>query len=206
MQILEFDSLPSTQIYLATQIKSGHLKPPICVWAKKQSAGIGSRGQVWESVNEALTFSFACVMDTNTPKQSLSLYFGYLFKQTLHALGHQEVWLKWPNDLYVGEAKVGGVMSQIYKDMVICGIGLNICADQHAALAVCAKEALQAFLERIETAPKWAEVFKAYKQDFERTHSGQFFKHESGLISLSTAKMHPDGGLEIAGQVYHALR
>ncbi|BEG56856.1 Biotin--protein ligase BirA [Helicobacter sp. NHP21005] len=206
MQVLEFESLPSTQIYLVEQVKSGYLKPPICVWAKKQSAGIGSRGQVWESVDEALTFSFACMVDTNIPKQSLSLYFGYLFKQTLHTLGHTEVWLKWPNDLYVGQAKVGGVMSQIHKDMVICGIGLNICASQHAALSVCAKEVLQAFLERIETAPKWADIFKAYKKDFKHTHSRQFFKHESGLIPLSQATMRPDGGLEIAGQVYYSRR
>ncbi|BCZ18630.1 Biotin--protein ligase BirA [Helicobacter sp. NHP19-012] len=206
MQVLEFESLPSTQIYLVEQIRAKSLTPPICVWAKQQSAGIGSRGQVWESVEEALTFSFACTIDTSTPKQSLSLYFGYLFKQTLHGLGHKEVWLKWPNDLYVGEAKVGGVMSQIHKDIVICGIGLNICTDKYAALAVCAKEVLQAFLKGLEHPPTWAKIFKAYKIDFERTHSKQFFKHESGLIPLSQATMRPDGGLEIEGQVYYSQR
>ncbi|WP_104707534.1 biotin--[acetyl-CoA-carboxylase] ligase [Helicobacter ailurogastricus] len=206
MQVLEFASLPSTQIYLVEQIKNARLKPPICVWAKAQSAGVGSRGQVWESVDEALTFSFALLMDRNTPQQSFSLYFGYLFKQALHALGQKEVWLKWPNDLYVKEAKVGGVMSQIHKDIVICGIGLNIRAHQHAALSVCAKEVLQTFLAQVQNAPTWADVFQNYTRDFERTHTKQFFKHPSGLIPLSCAKMRPDGGLEIAGQVYYSNR
>ncbi|BDQ27640.1 biotin--[acetyl-CoA-carboxylase] ligase [Helicobacter heilmannii] len=206
MQILEFGSLPSTQVYLAEQIRNKSLKSPICVWAHKQSAGIGSRGQAWESVDKALTFSFALNIDTHIPKQSLSLYFGYLFKQALHSLGHTEVWLKWPNDLYVGDAKVGGVMSQIYKDIVICGIGLNIHARAHASVALPPKEALHAFLESLQPPPTWADIFKAYKIDFERTNSGQFFKHESGLIPLSQATMRSDGGLEIAGQVYYSRR
>ena len=43
-----FDSLPSTQTYLLEKLKSNELKAPILIVAKNQSAGIGSRGNIWE--------------------------------------------------------------------------------------------------------------------------------------------------------------
>ncbi|MGL2694058.1 biotin--[acetyl-CoA-carboxylase] ligase, partial [Helicobacter pylori] len=43
-----FESLPSTQTYLLEKLKSNELKAPVLVLAKNQSAGIGSRGNIWE--------------------------------------------------------------------------------------------------------------------------------------------------------------
>lgn len=42
-----------------------------------------------------------------------------------------DIWLKWPNDLFVGERKLGGVLTEAAiddgeLDAIICGLGLNI--------------------------------------------------------------------------------
>jgi BirA family biotin operon repressor/biotin-[acetyl-CoA-carboxylase] ligase len=42
-----------------------------------------------------------------------------------------DVWLKWPNDLFVGERKLGGLLTEAAIDdgemsAIICGLGLNI--------------------------------------------------------------------------------
>ncbi|WP_416860389.1 biotin--[acetyl-CoA-carboxylase] ligase [Helicobacter ganmani] len=128
MQILEFDCIESTQIFLNEGIRKGELKPPIMVVAKRQSGGIGSRGNLWENVKEGLYFSFALPMETlpqDLPLESTSIYMGFIFKEVLQEEGSR-VWLKWPNDLYIGKQKVGGVLCARLRDVMICGIGLNL--------------------------------------------------------------------------------
>lgn len=88
-------------------IRKGELKPPIMVVAKRQSGGIGSRGNLWENVKEGLYFSFALPMETlpqDLPLESTSIYMGFIFKEVLQEEGSR-VWLKWPNDLYIGKQK-----------------------------------------------------------------------------------------------------
>ncbi|WP_104685859.1 biotin--[acetyl-CoA-carboxylase] ligase [Helicobacter suis] len=206
MKILYFKTLPSTQLYLVEQIKKGGLNAPVCVWARYQSAGVGSRAQKWESVKRALTFSFAWEVYAGVPMQSWSLYFGYLFKEGLHDLGKSEVWLKWPNDLYKERNKIGGVMTQIYHNTLICGIGLNLESKRYGALDVCPEIALYTFLEKLETKPSWQDIYSAYCQDFTHNHQNQFFKHGNDRISLQQAQILEDGGLLIAGNIYHANR
>lgn len=36
------------------------------------------------------------------------------------------VWLKWPNDVLVGDLKVAGILSEVSGDAVVVGIGLNV--------------------------------------------------------------------------------
>ena len=54
MQVLHFECLESTQLYLNQQIRTQTLSAPVIVIADKQSRGIGSRGNVWENVKEGL--------------------------------------------------------------------------------------------------------------------------------------------------------
>ncbi len=133
-----FDSLPSTQTYLLEKLKSNELKAPVLVLAKNQSAGIGSRGNIWESVESALTFSLALNasdLPKDLPMQASALYLGFLFKEVLKELGSQ-TWLKWPNDLYLGGQKIGGVLVNVYKGMRVCGIGVNRVSTKWACLDI----------------------------------------------------------------------
>ncbi|WP_235853063.1 biotin--[acetyl-CoA-carboxylase] ligase [Helicobacter labacensis] len=207
MEIITFESLPSTQLYLVAQLKTGALKSPVCVVAKTQSAGVGSRGCRWEQVEEALSFSFALPLEklpSDVPKQSWSVYFGYLFKESLQ---NAQVWLKWPNDLYKGEAKIGGVMSQIVRASIVCGIGLNLKARRYSALEGVDKDALlERFLARVQEGIAWAKVLQAYRLEFSQHHRSVFFHHAGAKIPLSDALVLEDGGLQIGEKVYYGAR
>ncbi|WP_104696073.1 biotin--[acetyl-CoA-carboxylase] ligase [Helicobacter salomonis] len=206
MRILSFEHLPSTQVYLAEQIRQNTIALPICVVAKVQSAGVGSRGCAWEQVEEGLTFSFAMKIRTlphDVPKQSWSVYFGFLFKESLD---NARVWLKWPNDLYLGGDKIGGVMSQMMRDTLICGIGLNLRAERYGALGIVDKDALlQRFLARVQERIGWSEVLEAYRLEFKAHHHG-FFHHGGLKVPLRDAVILEDGGLQIGEQVYYGAR
>lgn len=207
VRICYFKTLPSTQLYLVQQVKDRALNLPVCVVAENQSAGVGSRGQVWERVEKALTFSFAFELGAladGVPRQSWSVYFGYLFKESLH---NNQVWLKWPNDLYKANAKIGGVMTQIYQNVVICGIGLNLQARQHGALGgVDPEKLLHGFFATLESKPSWQSVLEAYRLEFQMNHSDLYFKQGGVQVFFRDALLLEDGGLQIAGKKYYGCR
>ena len=90
--------------------------------------GVGSRNNSWVSQKGNLFLSFALPL-SNLPQdlklESASIYFSYLLKETLEDLG-SKVFLKWPNDLYLNEEKIGGMITNIVNDVIVCGVGLNL--------------------------------------------------------------------------------
>ena len=59
MEILYLDEVTSTQTWLIEQIKKNKLTPPVAVYAKKQTLGVGSRGNSWIGEDGNLFLSFA---------------------------------------------------------------------------------------------------------------------------------------------------
>lgn len=204
-----FDSLPSTQTYLLEKLKNNELKAPILVLAKKQSAGIGSRGNIWEGVKSALTFSLALNasdLPKDLPMQANALYLGFLFKEVLKELGSQ-TWLKWPNDLYLGGQKIGGVLVNIYKDMRVCGIGVNRVSTKWACLDIGISDdwIIEGFLKKIEENLFWGEVLSKYALEFHRSNSFSFHNDWGEAVSLKDAELLEDGRVCIKGKIYDRM-
>ncbi|MDU9773818.1 biotin--[acetyl-CoA-carboxylase] ligase [Helicobacter pylori] len=204
-----FDSLPSTQTYLLEKLKSNELKAPVLVLAKNQSAGIGSRGNIWEGTKSALTFSLALNasdLPKDLPVQANALYLGFLFKEVLKELGSQ-TWLKWPNDLYLGDQKIGGVLVNAYKDMRVCGIGVNRVSTKWACLDIGASDDLiiEGFLKKIEENLFWGEVLSKYALEFHRNDSCSFHNDWGEAMSLKDAELLEDGRICIKGKIYDRM-
>ncbi|AAD06648.1 biotin--[acetyl-CoA-carboxylase] ligase [Helicobacter pylori] len=204
-----FDSLPSTQTYLLEKLKSNKLKAPVLVLAKNQSAGIGSRGNIWEIVESALTFSLALNasdLPKDLPMQASALYLGFLFKEVLKELGSQ-TWLKWPNDLYLGDQKIGGVMVNVYKGMRVCGIGVNRVSTKWACLDIGASDdwIIESFLKKIEENLFWGEVLSKYALEFHRSNSFNFHNDWGEAVSLKDAELLEDGRICIKGKIYDRM-
>ncbi|WQW13195.1 biotin--[acetyl-CoA-carboxylase] ligase [Helicobacter pylori] len=204
-----FESLPSTQIYLLEKLKSNELKVPVLVLAKNQSAGIGSRGNIWEGVESALTFSLALNasdLPKDLPMQASALYLGFLFKEVLKELGSQ-TWLKWPNDLYLGGQKIGGVLVNIYKGMRVCGIGVNRVSTKWACLDIGASDnwIIEGFLKKIEENLFWGEVLSKYALEFHRSNSFNFHNDWGEAVSLKDAELLEDGRICIKGKIYDRM-
>ena len=95
------------------------------VVADHQTAGRGRHDRTWEAPSgTALLVSF--VLPRNT---LLSLAAGVAAAQ---ACG-PSVRLKWPNDLLVGERKLGGILVEATADRAVCGIGINLTAAPEGA-------------------------------------------------------------------------
>ena len=75
------------------------------------------------------SFSLFVVSKDNLPKdlplQSASIYFTYILKDILQKSG-SKLFLKWPNDFYIKNRKIGGAITSTNKELLFCGIGLNL--------------------------------------------------------------------------------
>lgn len=122
--------MESTQLFLKEQNKE------MLVIAKEQAKGIGSRGNKWEKVECGLYFSFSLNLKL-LPKdlliQSTSIYFGVLFLELFRKF-NSNIWLKWPNDFYIENQKIGGIVSNVKTHFLIVGIGLNILDSTFASM------------------------------------------------------------------------
>lgn len=122
-------TLPSTNTALMERARAGRAEP-IALVAEKQSAGRGRLGRQWLSDADdtgvaSLTFSIGLPL---TPKDwsGLSLAVGLAVAQSLHP----DIALKWPNDLWLRERKLGGILIETASmgalRYAVIGIGINI--------------------------------------------------------------------------------
>ena len=98
----------------------------------RQTAGRGSRGRHWSASPEAsLTFSLLWDFDCGLAGLSgLSLGVGLAVVRALGACAVTGVTLKWPNDILIDDAKLGGILVELSGDAeqarAVVGIGLNL--------------------------------------------------------------------------------
>jgi BirA family biotin operon repressor/biotin-[acetyl-CoA-carboxylase] ligase len=98
--------------------------------AEQQTAGRGRLSRAWTSPARAgLTFS-VLLRPTFPPATWgwLPLLTGLAVATPLGRLSGLDVHLKWPNDVLVGERKLGGILTEVADDgaAVVAGIGLNV--------------------------------------------------------------------------------
>jgi BirA family biotin operon repressor/biotin-[acetyl-CoA-carboxylase] ligase len=184
LEILCFDTLDSTQIYLLEELKNKKLNLPVCVTAKEQIAGIGSRENSWEGGEGNLFFSFAVSLDDlpkDLPLSSASIYFSYIMREVIFNY-ESTIWLKWPNDLYQDAYKIGGTITKKIDNIFLCGMGINLQKNSNGfkALNLNVKPIilLEEYLDALEKYPTWKQIFSQYRIEFER--SREFFTHIDG--------------------------
>ena len=211
MEINWFKHLPSTHKYLIENVKNAKIVAPVAIGVDFQSDGVGSRGNTWEGDEGNLYFSF-CVEEKHLPKdlklESISIYFSYILKEVLSELG-SKTWIKWPNDFYIKNTKIGGVITTKIRDTIIGSIGLNIL---HAPepfgvldIDITPQKLVELFLEKLSQKISWKNVFSKYKIDFQ--NSLDFTFHLDGKKkSLADAKLLDDGSIEVENKRVYSLR
>jgi BirA family biotin operon repressor/biotin-[acetyl-CoA-carboxylase] ligase len=86
-------------------------------------------GRAWVAPpRAALTFSLLVRPRTVPPARRgwLPLLAGVAVASAVHAVASVDARLKWPNDVLVGPAKLGGILAEAAGDAVVVGIGLNV--------------------------------------------------------------------------------
>lgn len=211
LEILFLNSVESTHIYLKDYIKQNTYKNPISVVTTNQTSGIGSRDNKWEGKQGNLFFSFVLdksLLPFDLPMQSFSIYFSYLLKMVLEQNSSQ-VWLKWPNDFYIKEKKVGGTITNISSDLVYCGIGLNLKHTQEdygsLDIVIDYKILLDRYFSLLKTKPLWKQIFSNYLVEFE--NSKQFKTTiNNKKVSLENSILNNDGSITIDDKKVYSLR
>lgn len=104
--------------------------PGHCVLAEYQSQGHGRKGHTWVSpLGCFLYFTLSLPLRDNTLHSFFSLYVSLLLHQVLHRFDAR-LQLKWPNDLYLNNKKLGGIIleqTRIHNQpCVLIGVGINI--------------------------------------------------------------------------------
>jgi len=211
LQILSLKTLPSTQNYLKELLKDKKFCSPIAVTCDIQTQGIGSRDNKWEGVKGNLFVSFSLSLDS-LPKdlklESASIYFSHILKETLCEYG-SKVWLKWPNDFYIENLKIGGMITNIQGENIICGFGLNLNNAPQGFATLDVKidkySLLNKYFQNLKEKVLWKQVFSKYKLEFERNKN--YFTHiNNKKISLNEAILENDGSLSINGERMYSLR
>ncbi len=211
MKIIYLESIGSTQKYLKELILEGSISLPCAVVADMQTNGIGSRENLWSGARGNLFLSFAIPLN-ELPKdlrlESASIYFSYILKETLWELG-SDVWLKWPNDFYIGDKKIGGMITNLLKDSLVCGVGLNIAEAPlgfgKLDIAVSRDELIERYFNNIKKMNLWKQVFSKYEIEFYKNQN--FYTHNKNLIiSLKDASLCSDGSVTINGERIYSRR
>lgn len=97
--------------------------------ARRQTAGRGRQGRHWDSPEGNFHGSTLVRLGAgDPPAASLSLVAGIALHQAVQNQVplDETALLKWPNDLMVGAAKLGGILLERSGDAVVCGIGVNL--------------------------------------------------------------------------------
>ena len=103
------------------------------VLSELQHAGRGRRGRPWiapfgGSIALSMNWSFT---DASRASPSLSLCVGVAIARALQRSGASGVGLKWPNDIWFDDRKMGGILIEVRAEAsgpahVVIGVGLNV--------------------------------------------------------------------------------
>lgn len=131
-----FDHLSSTNKWAMTRLVEGAENGEL-VLAERQSEGKGRLGHTWYSPPGGGLY-LSIILHPNLDSAQiyrLTLVAGAACSEALSKLSGEEIHLKWPNDLYAKDRKLGGILceARIQGDKLtgaVIGIGVNIHLDR----------------------------------------------------------------------------
>ncbi|MTH48898.1 bifunctional biotin--[acetyl-CoA-carboxylase] ligase/biotin operon repressor BirA [Intestinirhabdus alba] len=123
--------IDSTNQYLLDRI--GQLKSGDACVAEYQQAGRGRRGRKWFSPFGANLYlsMFWRLEQGPAAAMGLSLVIGIVMAEVLRELGADRVRVKWPNDLYLQDKKLAGILVELTGKtgdaaQIVIGAGINM--------------------------------------------------------------------------------
>ena len=138
-----FDELPSTNAWLEENLAAIEAPRALCA-ADRQSAGRARRERGWLSGSGNVSLSLLSRPPGEPSRLApLSLVTGVAVASVLRETSGLDVLVKWPNDIVLDGAKLGGLLATMQPrpdrsrgeagNVVISGIGLNLVRDERLA-------------------------------------------------------------------------
>ena len=133
--VIHLETVDSTNAEALRIIASGE-GGPLWILARSQQAGRGRSGRSWTSEPGNLFATFLTVLPGTPPRAyQIALVTGvavaHAIRKLVPAMPPGQLRLKWPNDILIGRAKIGGILVESTQvtggDLAVAiGIGLNL--------------------------------------------------------------------------------
>lgn len=127
-----YDEIESTNVEAKSLATSGAPEGTVVI-AETQTAGRGRLGRRWTSpAGKGLLFSALLRPDLPmSDAHMLTLVAACAAAGAIESLVDAAVGIKWPNDLFIGDRKVGGILLEVAGeqdevDWIVVGIGVNV--------------------------------------------------------------------------------
>jgi BirA family transcriptional regulator, biotin operon repressor / biotin---[acetyl-CoA-carboxylase] ligase len=196
--------IDSTNTELMRRARAGHTEPTLLV-AEQQSAGRGRLGRHWDSApGSSLTFSLGVLLQP-LAWDGLSLAVGLSVASSLH----ESIQLKWPNDLWVQDCKLAGILIETAAvagnpgpRYAVIGVGINIAARPSEGLSTPPTH-LQALRPHTHAAQALESVAAPLLRDvlqFERDGFAPFAPHFAARDALRGRQVQLSDGMQGTAQ------
>lgn len=169
-------SLASTNSYASDLLRQIELSEGSMVYTFEQEKGRGQRGNSWESdPNKNVTLSLVLHPRFLHPAQQFfltkitSLAVADLMAEFLQSTAYaHRIYIKWPNDIYVGDRKIAGILIENYLrentiQHAVIGVGININQEQFrtAPQAVSLFSLVHKTVDLMQCIERFCEFFEA---------------------------------------------
>lgn len=162
-------SMDSTQRHAIELAYGGHPEGT-AVLCEYQSQGRGRRGRVWGSPPCTNILMSIVIRKPGALEESFiwTQIASLAVAEAAERAIQEQVWIKWPNDLYLRGRKLGGVLAEWTslpegEDSMIVGIGVNILATPpDAPKAICVRDVIPSPPSRVHLVRWILEGFEAW--------------------------------------------
>jgi BirA family biotin operon repressor/biotin-[acetyl-CoA-carboxylase] ligase len=152
------------------------------VVTEEQTAGKGRRGRSWLAPTRTNLLFSILLRPTLSPNRvfSLTMALALAALDAIEGVTGLSCMIKWPNDLYVGSRKLGGILTEFagkeqQVDWVVLGLGLNVnwCPEEEKGVSgFCATSILAETQEKFSRNELLVQILKQFESHHERLFSG----------------------------------
>lgn len=195
-QIHTFDEVGSTQDIAHTLASFGSSEGTLVI-AETQTHGKGRFDKSWASPPGGLWFSLVLTPTLISLSQApgLTILIGYSITRAIREKTNLPVVIKWPNDLYLNNKKIAGILSEsscveVAVKYIVVGVGINVNVDAVFLPfgATSLKEESGKEVQRIELLVKILEAMEEDYLKFKREPTLLPFLKEINELSLALGK------------------
>ena len=205
MNELYFEKIDSTNTYLKEHYSE--LEDMCIARADYQYAGKGRNDRKW-TAEEKLNLTFSLLIkdeEVIRNYKALSVLSAYSIVQVLNKYGIKGSMIKWPNDVYVNDKKICGILLEsVSKEKIECliiGIGLNVNQIEFAGTYLREPTSMKKELHKdIDLLKLKEEIYKQLDDNILSLKQGHDFYEEISsydYLKNKTAKADLDGQLKM---------
>ncbi len=106
--------------------RAGKLLAPSIVLTGNQTAGRGRGANVWHSGRGTITATIVLPAHDSLPPEHVPLVAGLAVRNAVARFGIESAKIKWPNDIWVEDRKLAGLLCERIDRVDLIGVGLNV--------------------------------------------------------------------------------